>query len=69
MAEIKKIIVIGASAGGYNAMAELVSAIPADPEIAVFAVLHMSKSSAAGIVLRHLQQSSGLTCEVATDGR
>jgi two-component system chemotaxis response regulator CheB len=65
---IKKIIVIGASAGGYKAIADLVGAISPDMDVAVFAVLHMSSNSSGEIVLHHLQQRTSLTCRVATDG-
>jgi two-component system chemotaxis response regulator CheB len=67
MEEFKKIIVIGASAGGYHAMADVVAAIPADKEIAVFAVLHMSKDSSGDILCHHLQKRTALTCRVAAD--
>ncbi|MDB5131310.1 MAG: Protein-glutamate methylesterase [Mucilaginibacter sp.] len=67
MDELKKIVVIGASAGGYHAIADVVAALPADPEIAVFAVLHMSKDSAAAVVLHHLQLRTSLACKIAAD--
>ena len=68
MSELKKIIVIGASAGGYQAIADLVGKLPVDPDVAVFAVLHMSKDSSGSVVLHHLQQRSTLICEIAKDG-
>ncbi len=37
------IITIGASAGGLNAMSELVSQLPENINAAVFIVLHLSK--------------------------
>jgi two-component system chemotaxis response regulator CheB len=65
---LKKIIVIGASAGGYQPIADLVKSLPVDPDVAVFVVLHMSKSSSASVVLHHLQQRTTLNCRVAEDG-
>src|SRR3982751_3715777 len=69
MYTVKKIIVIGASAGGYKAMGELVAAISADLDVAVFAVLHMSANSSGEIVQHHLQQKTTLKCRVATDAQ
>lgn len=62
MSGVKKIIVIGASAGGFDAVTELISAFPADMEAAVFVVLHLSKTSAGKIILQHLQKYSAFTC-------
>jgi two-component system chemotaxis response regulator CheB len=67
MGKPDKIIVIGASAGGFHAMAEVAAVIPENLNIAVFAVLHMAKTSSGEVVVQHLQKKTGLICRVATD--
>jgi two-component system chemotaxis response regulator CheB len=67
MDEIKKIIVIGASAGGFNALAQLLIGLPADNNIAVFIVLHLSKNSSGEIIINHLKQKTSLVCRVPSD--
>jgi two-component system chemotaxis response regulator CheB len=67
MNDLKKIIVIGASAGGYQALADLVASIPADRGIAIFAVLHMSKNSMGDVVIQHLQKRTAIICKMGTD--
>jgi two-component system chemotaxis response regulator CheB len=68
MDELKRIIVIGASAGGYQGIADLVAGLPADRDIAVFVVLHMSRDSAGAVVLHHLQLRTPLACKIAANG-
>ncbi|MDB5006859.1 MAG: Protein-glutamate methylesterase [Mucilaginibacter sp.] len=68
MDEIKKIIVIGASAGGFNPIAQLVAGLRADEGIAVFVVLHLSKNSTGNVIIQHLQQRTSLICRIPEDG-
>ncbi len=48
------IMVIGASAGGVETLAELVRHLPPDLPAAVFVVLHVPRTSARGPVCPHL---------------
>jgi two-component system, chemotaxis family, protein-glutamate methylesterase/glutaminase len=65
---IKYIIVVGASAGGFRALSELASKIPNRTDIAVFVVLHVSKNSVGKVLETHLQKHTSLICNVAADG-
>ncbi len=59
------IVCIGASAGGLNAVSELVSQLPASLDAAVFVVLHLSKSSIAEILAGRIRQYTQLPCTIA----
>lgn len=62
------IIVVGASAGGLEAMTELVSNLPENIDAPVFGVLHLSKDSQPDIIVQYLQNNTGLTCRIPVDG-
>lgn len=60
------IVVIGASAGGFQALLEILPRLPADLEAAVFVVVHVGTESMLPAVLgRH----GGLPCRSAQDGQ
>jgi two-component system chemotaxis response regulator CheB len=63
----RDIIVIGASAGGVQALLELVRGLPADMPAAVFVVVHTSPAS-PGVLPQILQRAGTLTASQATDG-
>jgi two-component system chemotaxis response regulator CheB len=62
------IIVIGASAGGLNAMNEVVSQLPDDINASVFIVLHLSKIGLGDFLVHRLQKYTTYTCSVAKHG-
>lgn len=66
--ELRNIIVIGASAGGIQAIREVIAQISADRNVAVFVVLHVSRKSNSEALTRIFQKITSLTCEVGTDG-
>jgi len=68
MNNIKHIIVIGASAGGFKAIAELVSKIPPDLPTAIMVVLHLSKVSMVEVMQHHLQKQTSFRCSIPEDG-
>ena len=61
------IIVIGASAGGVEALKEVAASLPADLPAAVFAVLHQSPD-APGMLGKILDRSGPLPAGLASDG-
>ncbi len=63
----RDIIVIGASAGGIDALRTLLGGLPGDLEAAVFVVMHVAADS-PGILPRILQESCPLPVEHARDG-
>jgi two-component system chemotaxis response regulator CheB len=66
--EIKNIVAIGASAGGFKAINQLLSNMPGNLPVAFLIVIHMSKNSQAGVIVKQLQKLTGYTCKVAEDG-
>jgi two-component system chemotaxis response regulator CheB len=62
------IVVIGASAGGFTALSELVSQLDKETDAAYFVVLHLSTKSISGYLAHRLQQFTELKCLLAMDG-
>jgi two-component system chemotaxis response regulator CheB len=63
----RDIIVIGASAGGVQALSELVAGLPGNLPAAVFLVLHIP-SNAPSLLPSILARESKLTVDHAVDG-
>ncbi|MEW5929532.1 MAG: chemotaxis protein CheB [Gemmatimonadota bacterium] len=63
----RDIIVIGASAGGIDALKELLGGLPGDLPAAVFVVMHVAADS-PGVLPRMLQDTSPLPVAHARDG-
>jgi two-component system chemotaxis response regulator CheB len=61
------IIVIGASAGGLNAVIELVCQLPDMMNAAVFIVLHLSKAAIGDMLVTKIQKKTSLPCILAED--
>lgn len=66
--EPKYIVVIGASAGGFTALSELVTQLDRETDAAYFVVLHLSTKSISGYLAHRLQEFTGLKCLLAMDG-
>src|SRR4051812_13889011 len=62
------IVCIGASAGGLNAVCELVSQLSLKLNAALFVVLHLSKAAIGDILAERIKKETTLSCEMATDG-
>ncbi|HUR69820.1 MAG TPA: chemotaxis protein CheB [Candidatus Thermoplasmatota archaeon] len=63
-----RIVTIGSSAGGRDALTRLVAQLPHDLPAAVFVVNHMPADADAGQLARILDESGPLDCKVAVDG-
>lgn len=63
----RHIVVIGTSAGGFNALIELVSQLKPEVDAAYFVVLHLSGTSISGFLASKLQQHTTLKCILAMD--
>jgi two-component system chemotaxis response regulator CheB len=61
------VVVLGASAGGVDALSEVVRGLPADLPAAVLAVLHVS-ASAPSLLAQILDRASALPAAAAQDG-
>lgn len=65
MKDPKHIIVIGASAGGLQAVTELMAQVTAEMDAAIFVVLHTPHYSYADVIAQRLQRNSVFTCKLA----
>ncbi|MCW3106989.1 MAG: hypothetical protein JWQ09_1495, partial [Segetibacter sp.] len=61
------IITIGASAGGLNAISELVAQLPEGLNAAVFIVIHLSKVGLGEFLITRLQKYTPFTCIIPKD--
>lgn len=64
----KFVIVVGASAGGMNALSEFVGQLKPGMNAAVFIVMHLSRTSISDFLMVRLQPLTRLQCEIATEG-
>jgi two-component system, chemotaxis family, protein-glutamate methylesterase/glutaminase len=62
------IVVVGASAGGMDALTRLIAQLPADFPAAVFVVHHMAADSSGSAVLKAINRAGSLACAEARDG-
>lgn len=67
MNQVKSVIVIGASAGGLQAVSSLLEKIPGDLKAAIFIVLHVSRQSEGSILVHHLQKQTSFICSLGED--
>lgn len=67
MSEPKFIIVVGASAGGLNALTEFVAEFNQEIDASLFIVLHLSRTSISDFLLHRLQPNTTLRCEIAEE--
>ena len=65
--ETRNIIVIGASAGGFEALKKLVKDLPADLQASIFVVWHMSPD-VTGVLPQVLSRAGSLPATNAADG-
>ena len=64
----KFIVVIGASAGGLNALVEMVQTLQNGLDVAYCIVLHLSRKAIGDFVVHRLTQVTSMHCSLATDG-
>src|SRR5215217_5599924 len=64
---VPSLVVIGASAGGVEALTGLITRVPADIPAAILVVMHMAPA-APSVLARILGRTSGLRVEPAIDG-
>lgn len=65
---IRRIIVVGTSAGGMGALARLVAQLPEELPAAVFVVQHMAADAMVTALVRKLSGAGPLACAVARHG-
>lgn len=68
MKEPSYIIVIGASAGGLQAVTELMAQVNEEMDAAVFVVLHTPHFAYSNVAVKRLQNTSVFRCKLAEDG-
>ena len=64
----KFIVVIGASAGGLDALTEMVQTLHKGLDIAYCIVLHLSRKGIGDFVVHRLSQATSMSCSLAEDG-
>ncbi len=62
------IVVIGASAGGLNALSEMVRHLQKGLDTAYCIVLHLSRKGIGDFVVHTLSKVTSLSCSLAKDG-
>jgi two-component system, chemotaxis family, protein-glutamate methylesterase/glutaminase len=62
----ERIVVIGASAGGFSALMEMLAPFP-KMNVAIFVVLHMSPRSGISFLLQQLQVNTFYECRIAAN--
>ena len=67
MSSPKFVIVVGASAGGMNALSEFVAGLKPGIDAAVFVVMHLARTSISDFLVHRLKPLTELPCQVATD--
>jgi len=65
--EVKNIVVVGASAGGMEAVSRLLASFKQDIDVSIFIVVHLSENSMADVVIKHFQKHSRFPCKVPMD--
>lgn len=61
------VIVVGASAGGLNALSEFVAQLKPGMDAATFIVMHLASTGISDYLLHRLQPFTQLKCEIATE--
>ena len=62
------VVVIGTSAGGFSALAEVISQLTVEMDAAFFVVMHLSKQGIGGYLVNQMQKYTSLFCtEVEKD--
>ncbi|MDF2436177.1 MAG: hypothetical protein K0Q95_553 [Bacteroidota bacterium] len=64
----KFIVVIGASAGGLNALKEMVAHLEKGLDVAYCIVLHLSRKGIGDFVVHSLKNATTMPCSLASDG-
>lgn len=68
MKEPKYIIVVGASAGGLQAVTELIAQVNEEMDAAVLVVLHTPHSAYSDVVVKRLERTTAFHCKLAEHG-
>jgi two-component system chemotaxis response regulator CheB len=63
------IVVIGASAGGQEAICKLIAQLPGNLNAAIFIVMHISRHGLENFLVQRLQKCTVLPCSSAVDGQ
>ncbi|MDZ7806246.1 MAG: chemotaxis protein CheB [Gracilimonas sp.] len=66
---VSKVVVIGTSAGGLNALKELISQLPKDFPLPVLIVRHISPHAPGDVILYQLNKLNTLKCQHAESGK
>ena len=56
------VVVMGTSAGGFSALAEVIGQLTEEIDAAFLVVMHLSKQGIGGYLVNQMQKSTGLVC-------
>jgi two-component system chemotaxis response regulator CheB len=62
MSDLKHVVVVGASAGGFEAISKLIAGLPDNMPAAMFIVIHLSQASQASIIKQYFEKNTNYTC-------
>ena len=65
--DVKNVIVIGASAGGIEAVTKLLNSLDKNMDAAIFIVVHLAPASNSNIIIKLLEKNSTFKCRVPVD--
>ena len=65
----RNIIVIGTSAGGMEALDDLIGQLPTDLPASIFIVQHMAPESTGEALLHRLRKYKSFACQLAKNGQ
>jgi two-component system chemotaxis response regulator CheB len=68
MEDPKYVVVVGASAGGFNSIIELLAQLNQKVDAAVFVVMHIGQISTTGLLIQRFQNNTSFNCKLAEDG-
>lgn len=67
MSELKRIVVVGASAGGFKAISELLSVTPAGLNTTFLVVIHLAQASQSQIIQQYFEKTTTYKCLIPAD--
>jgi len=65
--EVNSVVVVGGSAGGFQAVADLMSHMPPGLDTAFFVIVHLSRKSVGAVLVQYIQKHTSYLCSLAVN--